>query len=205
MARLCCYLHDTAGFECCNISHPSTRCDIATHARNLASIVAGLAGAETVHFIGHSLGNIIVRRYLGERLRAESGPRLPAVGRMVMIAPPNQGAEIARRLARLGLKIVLGKPFTELGTGWKDFEANLSVPREFGIIAGGRGRASGFNPLLTGDDDLIVSVSETRLEGATDYLVLPAMHAFIMNHPEVQRQTAYFLRNGRFDRGEDGD
>jgi pimeloyl-ACP methyl ester carboxylesterase len=205
MARLCSYLRDSAEFECCNVSHPSTRCDIATHASNLASIVAGLSGAETIHFVGHSLGNIIVRRYLGERLRADNDASLPAIGRMVMIAPPNQGAEIARRLARWGLKLVLGKPFTELGTGWKDFVAKLGVPSEFGIIAGGRGRDSGYNPLLTGDDDLIVSVAETRLEGATDYLVLPAMHAFIMNHPEVQRQTAYFLRNGKFERGEVGD
>jgi pimeloyl-ACP methyl ester carboxylesterase len=200
MARLCRYLHDAAGFDCCNVSYPSTRADLAAHAANLASIIAGLAGAERVHFVGHSLGNIVVRRYLAVREKVDADA-LPPVGRVVMIAPPNQGAQLARRLARLGLlHVVLGKAFTALGGERASFEAELATPREFGIIAGSRGRDCGYNPLLVGDDDLIVSVEETRLEGAADSLVLPAMHAFIMNHAEVQRQTAYFFRHGRFDR-----
>jgi pimeloyl-ACP methyl ester carboxylesterase len=201
MARIGKYLHDTAGYEVCNVSHPSTRADVATHARNLATIVAGLAGTETVHFVGHSLGNIIVRRYLAQRASEADTGALPAIGRVVMIAPPNQGAQLARRLSKLGLlRVVLGKAFSELGRDWTKFESTLATPREFGIIAGGRGKTAGFNPLLTGDDDSIVSVEETRLEGAADFLLLPAMHAFIMNHAEVQRQTAFFLRHGRFDR-----
>lgn len=202
MARLCRYLHDAAGFACCNVSYPSTRADLETHAANLASVVAGLSGAERVHFVGHSLGNIVVRRYLAAREKAVDAP-LPDIGRVVMIAPPNRGAQLARRLARLGLlHVVLGKAFTALGSEPASFEAELATPREFGIIAGARGRESGYNPLLVGDDDLVVSVEETRLDGAADFLAVPATHTFIMNRPEVQRQTAHFFRHGKFDRPE---
>ncbi|MEX2188488.1 MAG: alpha/beta fold hydrolase [Pirellulales bacterium] len=200
MGRLCRFLHDEASYEVCNVSYPSTRADVASHARNLASIVAGLDGATRVHFVGHSMGNIVVRRYLADRGQASDDEGLPPVGRMVMIAPPNQGAQLARRLARLGLlHVVLGRPLAELGRDWSQLERGLATPREFGVIAGGRGRTSGYNPLLTGDDDLVVSVEETRLDGASDFIVLPAMHAFIMNRPEVQRQTAHFLKTGTFD------
>jgi pimeloyl-ACP methyl ester carboxylesterase len=200
MGRLCRYLHERAGYEVCNVTYPTTRADIGTHARNLASIVAGLSGVERVHFVGHSMGNIVVRRYLADRAQASSDAGLPPVGRMVMIAPPNQGAQIARRLAGLGLlHVVLGKPLAELGRDWSQLEQSLATPGNFGVIAGGRGREAGYNPLLTGDDDLVVSVEETRLAGASDFIVLPAMHAFIMNRLEVQRQTALFLQTGRFD------
>lgn len=204
MRRLCRYLRDEGGYEVCNVSYPSTRATMATHAANLASIVAGLSGARQVHFVGHSMGNIVVRRYLADRQQAASDAALPPIGRAVMITPPNQGAQFARRLARLSLlHVVLGKPFAELGRDWATLERSLATPADCGIIAGGRGRDSGYNPLLDGDDDLVVSVEETRLAGASDFIVLPATHTFLMNRPDVQRQTLLFLKTGHFDHAQD--
>jgi pimeloyl-ACP methyl ester carboxylesterase len=201
MSGLAKFLAAEGGFDVCNVSYPSTRVDIATNARNLAGIVAGLAGAERVHFVGHSLGNIVVRHYLADRalLDATAEAALPPVGRMVMLAPPNQGAVIARRLDKLGLlRLVLGKSLAELGRDWSALERRLATPREFAIIAGGRGREHGYNPLFRGDDDLIVAVEETQLAGAAAFLVLPVLHAFIMNSTEARRQTVSFLRHGTF-------
>ena len=76
---------------------------------------------------------------------------------------------------------------------------NLATPRgEFGIIAGGTGSDEGHNPLLEGDDDLVVSVAETRLAGARDFLVVPALHTVIMDDPTVQECTSRFLQAGYF-------
>ena len=49
-----------------------------------------LGGAPRVHFVGHSLGNVIVRWML-----ANDAPG--RVGRVVMLAPPNQGSAAADR------------------------------------------------------------------------------------------------------------
>ena len=71
-------------------------------------------------------------------------------------------------------------------------------PCDFGIVAGGRGDDTGYSFLLAGDDDAVVRVEETRLEGADDFLLLPVRHAAMMKSETVQRATAEFLRSGRF-------
>jgi hypothetical protein len=41
-------------------------------------------------------------------------------------------------------------------------------------------------------------VDNARVEGAADFLVLPATHTFIMNSAEAADATIRFLRTGRF-------
>ena len=78
-------------------------------------------------------------------------------------------------------------------------QERLAIPQcEFGIIAGGRGDERGFNPLLTGDDDGVVTVSSTRLAGAADFLVLPVSHTFLMRNRQVLDCTLRFLEHGFF-------
>jgi hypothetical protein len=76
----------------------------------------------------------------------------------------------------------------------------LATPRcEFGIIAGGLGNEGGYNPLIPGDDDMVVGVSETRLAGARDFRVLPVIHADMMDVPAVQKMAWRFLKTGCFE------
>jgi hypothetical protein len=70
--------------------------------------------------------------------------------------------------------------------------------RPFGIIAGGRDVNNYSNPLLAGPDDLLLSVDETRLPGATDFAVMPVYHATMMKQPEVMEATLRFLQHGYF-------
>ncbi|MDO4627700.1 MAG: alpha/beta hydrolase, partial [Planctomycetia bacterium] len=48
-----------------NISYPSMRVTVAEQAKQLAEIVAKLDGVERIDFVGHSLGAIVLRYYLG--------------------------------------------------------------------------------------------------------------------------------------------
>ena len=48
------------------------------------------------------------------------------------------------------------------------------------------------------DSDGTVAVSETRLPGATDHLVLPVSHLGHAGLPRVARETGLFLQEGRF-------
>ena len=201
MEPLCQYLAENGGYLVCNVEYPSTRAGIAEHAAGLANIVENLDGVEEIHFVGHSLGNMVIRCYLATAA-AGTGLPDPRIRRFVMLAPPNRGSEIAAALAENELfQAIVGEPGRQLGAEWPWLEAKLRVPScTFGIIAGGLGNATGFNPLLPGDDDGTVTVSSTRLEGACDFLLLPVLHSSIMHNERVMSQTLSFLRNGQFAR-----
>jgi hypothetical protein len=176
--------------------YASTAEDIEGHGRSLAAVVASLPQAEHISFVGHSLGNLVVRRWMGLAPREE----LARVRRVVMLGPPNQGSELARAVSGVGFLAGLAEGAArDLVLDWQRVSRDLAVPPcPFGIVAGGKGDDRGFSGLLAGDDDAVVRVEETRLDGADDFLLLPVHHAAMMRHPAVQRATATFLETGRF-------
>lgn len=201
MEKLSKHLRQSGGFSVFNVSYPSTRRGIAEHAQSLAHIVENLQGIDEISFVGHSMGNIVIRRYLFDQIDPATGRlRDPRFKRVVMLAPPNQGSELAAVLADNGLfQVIDGIPGRELGLDWPKLETKLAVPPlEFGIIAGGRGDAEGYNPILPGDDDGIVTVASTRLPKAADFILLPVAHSFIMNDDDAIGHTLRFLQMGRF-------
>lgn len=179
----------TFGFD-----YPSTRIGIEQSAEYLHRVVESLEGVTRIHFVTHSMGGLVVRAYLAKH----NDPRL---GRLVMIATPNQGAELATMLkSNLLFKLVLGPSGQQLPADPDGFVSKLPVPPiEFGIIAGGRGDERGYNPLLDGDDDGTITVACTKLDGATDHVVVDRLHTFIIRAPETCEYTARFLKEGRFE------
>ncbi len=201
MYKLCRYLAEEGKYTVFNVSYPTTRGSVGDHARSLDSIIDNLDGINEINFVGHSLGNLVVRHYLADHTQPDAGVQPDKrIKRMVMLGPPNQGAELAEALDRVGLfHVVAGSAGTQLAHDWEQLDARLAIPAfEFGILAGGRGSDKGFNPWLTGDDDLVVSVADTKLPGAADFAVLPVLHSFMMNDPAVMQQTLNFLQQGHF-------
>jgi pimeloyl-ACP methyl ester carboxylesterase len=182
-----------------SFGYASVKADIDAHARALGAVVAGLPEAERISFVGHSLGNLVVRRWMA----IAAAEDLARVRRMVMLGPPNQGADLARLAAKIwGLAARAEGAARDLVVNWDAVAPGLAVPPcDFGIVAGGKGDDVGYSPLLEGDDDAVVRVDETRLEGAADFLLVPVHHASMMRHERVQRATAVFLRDGRFPPG----
>ena len=176
--------------------YASPRAGLAAHANSLARVLAGLPQVTGVSFVGHSMGNLVVRRWLG---MADPGDT-NRIRRMVMLGPPNQGSDLARLAAGNSLLASLAAGAgRELVLHWDTIARQLQTPEfEYGIIAGGKGDDRGFTVLLEGDDDAVVRVAETRLDGADDFLVLPVRHSRMMRHPDVQAATLQFLREGRF-------
>ena len=200
MQPLADYLRN-AGYQILNFQYASGRAGINDHALALQNVVEGLGEQlDEICFVAHSMGNIVVRHYL-HNIRQPEGVTAgdPRIKRMVMIAPPNQGSRMARLLDGTRLfQVITGKSGLQLGSGWKQIESQLATPRfEFAIIAGGSGdEACLGNPLLNGQDDLTVSVQETRLPGAHDTVVRPFSHTYIMQQPETMEMTLRFFENG---------
>lgn len=188
------HLHDE-GFSVIEFGYSTTSGGVAEHAATLARVVDGQTEAEKIHFVGHSLGNLVVRHYLADH--AESLD--PRIGRMVMLAPPNQGAAVAKTWAKNpAIANTLGPVLKELGPGFDDLAPKLGTPSEFAVIAGGLANDHGFNPVLEGDDDGTVRVEETALDGAKESLVVPSLHSLIVYRDDVYDATTNFLRHGAF-------
>ncbi len=193
------YLRQQGGYTVINLQYASSCETVDVHAADLRQIIEGLGKQVTeINFVGHSLGNIVVRHYLGDDIRTQRD-RDPRMKRMVMLAPPNHGSKMARLLKNsLLFNGIAGKCGAQLGVGWESLEPNLATPDfEFAIIAGGQLTDDDLNNFaLHGPDDFTISLEEARLAGAHDILVRPFLHTTIMLQPEVLETTLRFLQEG---------
>jgi triacylglycerol lipase len=186
---------EAEGFVAHNYDYPSTDHEPDVLVAGLAREVDRCCKAQdgNVHFVTHSLGGILVRAYLVDQ-------RPDNLGRVVQLAPPNQGSHIVDALGENWLfASVLGPTATRLGTESSSYPKNLGpVDFELGIIAGRESINPVGSVLLPGDDDGAVTIEATWLDGAADHIVVDANHTFIMNDPRVHDLTIQFLRYGSF-------
>jgi pimeloyl-ACP methyl ester carboxylesterase len=177
-------------------SYASTRASIADHAQALRDVLEHLPTDTQFSFVGHSMGNIVVRHLLKDLEKNDPKGLLSRFRSMVMLGPPNQGASIARRLAPTGVfGWVTGKGGLELGPKWQDLQQRLATPSfPFAIIAGDLSHNPIQNPLVDGSSDLIVTVDEARLDGAQWLRTVPVIHSLLMNDEAVQRMTFDFIK-----------
>lgn len=154
------------------------------------------ADASKVHLVGHSLGALVIRGYLVEH-------RPDSLGRVVLLAPPNQGSLFVDWLEEMQLASdMLGPVGSALGTDTTDLPATLPLPDyEVGIIAGNRSTQPIGPPAIPGPDDGIISIEQARIRDVP-MLVLPRSHAFIANSRHTASAVIRFLRTGGF--GEEG-
>ncbi|MEO8496528.1 MAG: alpha/beta hydrolase [Planctomycetota bacterium] len=200
MQGICDYFHEHGDYTIVSFSYASSRNELDQHAKSFARVMRHLGPEVTeINLVAHSLGNLVIRHYLGDQTKPDEGKLPdPRIKRIVMLAPPNNGAEFARKFADNKIfQTIWGKTGLELANEWESLERRLAVPScEFAIIAGGKGEPSGSNPLLTGDDDFVVSVEETRLPGASDFRMLPVLHSSIMDDEKVRECALLFFRHG---------
>jgi hypothetical protein len=199
MQSLCDRLEKDGGFVTFNVGYPTTRGSVAEHAASLDSVLRSLEGITEINFIGHSLGNLVVRHWIGDLAAARRTlPDGQKFGRMVMLAPPNHQPQLATTLLKSELAgSVAGAAAQQMATGWDTLAPKLATPPfEFAILAGGKGDGRGFNPILPGDDDAVVTVESTRLVGARDFRLLPLLHSFLMYDTRIHDFALRFLKDG---------
>lgn len=195
-----------AGFkDTRSYDYPSTSLPIDKLARRLASRIRQDWKDRPLHAVTHSLGGIVLRHMRDDRIRWR---------RIVMLAPPNAGSEVAAALANGGpftaaaFKLAFGPAGGGLaGASGATGKPWPFPPAPFGIIAGTRKRDAK-NPTsvlvshrVFGDDvehDGTVAVHETKLDGSAAFITIDASHTTIMDEPAVHRLVAGFLRRGVF-------
>ncbi|MEZ4458955.1 MAG: alpha/beta hydrolase [bacterium] len=180
---------EAAGHRTVRLDYPSTRRSLGAHVAQVLEVLAHLEGVGRVSFVTHSLGGIVARGVL-------ASPRWPdgvEKGRVVMMAPPNQGSALARTFVNAVPTVfggVVGPAGFEVARGVAFAEPCSPVM----VIAGRPREGAGLNPLLDGEDDGVVCVEETKLSTMSEHVVVDALHTVIMDHPEAQNAALRFLR-----------
>ena len=195
----------TEGYRTVNLTYPSRTMPLEQLAVEWLPAqlrTRGVAAAPRIHFVTHSMGGIVLRAWLREEQR-KNGGRPPAnLGRVVMLAPPNQGSAVADRLRRFPpFRWFTGVNGVRLGTGADSLPRALGpwpAGIDLGVIAGDRSLNPLFSAWLDGANDGKVSVASTRLAGMRDHLVLPHSHTWLQWRADTARAVGRFLQHGCF-------
>jgi pimeloyl-ACP methyl ester carboxylesterase len=187
-----------AGYDAAGINYPSFYQSIEETAEQVERVLDRLDGTETISFVTHSLGGLVLRATLA---RNGAWRERIAVHRAVLVAPPNQGSAVAGLLSDLPpYHWLTGDVGGELTHELVAELPGLDIP--FAIIAGGRADGMGFNPLIDGDDDGTLAIAETELAGRDDFFVVDSLHSFVQSDEQSIDAILSYLETGRL--GHDG-
>jgi pimeloyl-ACP methyl ester carboxylesterase len=179
------------GFQCHRFSYPTVRGSMAATLEQLARFVERI-DADRVHFIGHSLGGIVLSRYFEQEKDGRAG-------RVVLLGAPLGGSRSAQAVARHALlRRVIG-PLVAAELVGECAPRHWNGARELGLIAGTRPMGLGrFFARFDEECDGTVAVSETKLPGHEHHLTLRVSHMGMLVSAEVARHVGDFLEGGRF-------
>ena len=179
-----------AGYQCHTFKYSVWGKPLAETATRLHEFTETI-DAPIVHFVGHSLGGIILMHLFDQFPFTKEG-------RIVLLASPVNGSVVAKRLNYTAFTRWLLGQSMERGLdgdvpewkGWRDIGTIAgSLPLGVGLFVGG----------LVAPHDGTVMIEETELDGATDGIILPVSHMGILFSAEVAQQVPIFLQAGKFD------
>lgn len=189
MFQLARRLRKASGLPVRRVNYRTTRGELVDHADKLRSFTKQ-TGARSQHFVGHSLGGLVILKML-------SGSEDIAPGRVVFLGSPLHGSAVARKVEKIpGAAVLLGKIRSALEQGYPAIPGG----REAGMIAGSKSLGLGWIVGGTeGPGDGTVAIAETVADGLKDHCVLPVTHTGMLYSTEVVEMTTRFLETGAFD------
>ncbi len=182
------------GWEARAVTYPTTEQGVVPNGDVLENLLKNQEGYREIAIIAHSLGGLVTRVALSR----PSFDTLPVpVTKVVMLGTPNQGATLAAMLRPVARAAVTASANDLLPERARQF-GTIPARVQFGVIAGGRNAAYGYNPMLSGDNDSIVKVTETRTANMDDFIVLPLLHTEMTTNPQAIAAVRRFLKTGAF-------
>lgn len=179
-----------SGYAPSRFRYPSRR-PIEGSIESLARFAHTLAGDEPVHFVGHSLGGVLILDMLTRH------PEIAAAS-VVLLGAPVRGSLAGRRFGERSFGRWMLGASRQL---WERREAAWTRAAPLGVIAGtvplGLGRA--IDGRLPGQNDGVVCLEETEVDGMKARALVPLGHSVLLVSSRVARLVARFLARGSFE------
>lgn len=182
-----------------NVSLPSTFRTVSDLTEQLDSLLRPVLeqdGVERMDLVGHSMGAITLRYWLGNWTREDGTAPSddPKIGRLVQVCPPNQGAAVARTHNEGPLGLIIA-PLGDLSLNGKEMKEKFGVPKPpFAVIAG----AAEGHDFYGEESDAVLSISTTHLDGERAWKKIKGNHSEIPNRIETFENIRAFLNDGNF-------
>ncbi len=180
-----------------NVGYPSSQKEIKTISREYLKNITDKNCPDTtkkIHFVTHSMGGIIIRDYINQLSDIER------IGKVVMLAPPNNGSEIIDNFK--GVKVlekIIGPAGMELGTDSLDTPRTLGDAKVPTGVVIGTGKTFPLIELFVKEEnDGMVTIESAKLEGMKDFKVDKSSHTMITFSDEVIDYVVRFLKEETF-------
>lgn len=165
------------------------RSPLEANVERLAQFARNRLAGRPAHFIGHSLGGLLILETLNRH------PEIAARSAL-LLGSPVRGCLAGRRFGKHHAgRWMMGA----CGPLWEEREARWRRPEPLGVVAGtlplAFGRAFG---RLPGENDGVVCVSETKVEGMTAHILVRQGHSLLGVSGQVGKLAERFLETGRF-------
>lgn len=188
-------LQDRYGLNAHQWHYRTARASMHESVTSLRAYVTGelaIADDGVCHFVGHSLGGLVVLKMLAE------WPAAPQ-GNVVCLGTPMDQSTAARVATVTNGESLMGDSIDDCDFLNSDHWRNAASPRAIGAIAGTHciGVGRGQLPLQSPNDGS-VSVAETKADLLTDHLQVAATHSGLVASREITDQVAHFVTHGRF-------
>ena len=166
------------------------RAPFDANVERLARFACESLGGRAAHFVGHSLGGLLVLEMLNRHAEVP-------VASAVLLGAPVRGCFAGRRLGRSRLgRWMMGA----CGPLWEERAARWMRSAPLGVVAGtlpfGLGRALG---RLPGANDGVVCVEETAVEGTKARALLALGHTMLPFSGAAARLVERFLGTAGFE------
>jgi len=178
-----------SGFEVLNPKLP-TRFSSLNHCVETLNKRVGhlIHDYDEVNFVSHSMGGLIVRRFLAKYPQTN-------IGNSVFIATPHGGSRQPEVLAKIPSTTSIWKPLKDLYT---DLSYERIVDVKLGVIAGNRNNLFWGRVILSKESDGRVEVESAKCDDMADFIVLPYNHKSIHFQKETFEKVLTFIQTGQF-------
>ncbi len=174
------------GMRVYRFAYPTSGQDFDKSSRNLAAFVNSRP-EQTIHLVGHSMGGL---------LAAKTEPNIRKNGKMVMLASPINGSDVAQKMGQNRLlKRLLNHAHRPLTQG-------LEKPTQRATMMVMGDRSWGLGRVIhrfDGPSDGTVSVASTQADWLTEHHVVRCNHMGILTNKQALKLTWAFLQKDLID------
>lgn len=191
------WVFERKNYQVLNINYPSRKFPLEKLAEIIHPQIIEFSQTFSgkIHFVGHSMGGLLIRAYINKYHPKN-------LGRVLMMGTPNQGSQIADFVKNWWLfKKLYGPAGSQLITNQNDFrEIFGEVNYELGIIAGNRSLDLIGSKIIGQESDGKVAVENTKIAGMKDFITIKVDHTLMPHNRKVIKNAVAFIENGSFDK-----